>query len=80
MAQYQVHCFCDECGQTHPTGIGIRLDDGPADRQSVGNAYAGRELPPSVATLRGNQFPCPVTKRMTVQQDNDQVFLVPVEG
>lgn len=79
MAQYSVFFFCDECSQVHPLGIGIGLDDGPAEKASIGDAYAGKELPPSVANLQGNMTICPVTGKMTSQKDNNQVFLVPVE-
>ena len=78
MALYSVFFFCDECSQVHPLGITVKLDDGPPDRASIGDTYAGRELPPQVASLKGNMTPCPVTGRMTSQEDNNQVFLVPI--
>jgi len=79
MAQYAVHFFCDECSQTHPTGISIGLDDGPSDKASIGDVYAGKELPPQIATLTNNKTNCPVTGKLTSQADNSQVFLVPVD-
>ncbi len=78
MAQYSVHFFCDECGEVHPLGVSISLDDGPADKASIGNTYAGKELPTSVATMIGNKTTCPNTGVLTSQADNDQVFLVPI--
>ena len=78
MARYSVYFFCDECSQVHPLGITIELNDGPPDRASIGDTYAGRELPSQVATLMGNKTPCPNTGRMTSQEDNKQVFLVPI--
>ncbi len=78
MTKYSVHFFCDECGQVHPLGISISLDDGPAEKESIGNLYAGKELPQQVATLIGNKTNCPNTGKMTSQKDNNQVFLVPV--
>ena len=78
MAQYSVHFFCDECGQVHPLGISITLDDGPAEKESIGNLYAGKELPQKIATLTGNMTNCPKTGKLTSQKNNDQVFLVPV--
>ena len=80
MAKYSVHAFCDECGGVHPTGIALSLDDGPADKSSIGDAYAGQDLPTSLATVTENRFPCPETKQLTSQKDNQQVFLVPVGG
>ena len=76
MAEYAVHFFCDECGEVHPLGIGIQLSDGPAKRGSIGDTYAGKELPTAVATLIGNKTICPNTGKLTSQADNNQVFLV----
>ena len=78
MAKYAVHFFCDECSQVHPLRITLELDDGPAHQASIGDTYAGRDLPPEVATLTANMTRCPETSRMTSQADNDQVFLVPI--
>lgn len=78
MAKYAVHFFCDECSQTHPLGISLDLDDGPPDKASIGDTYAGKELPTKVARLTNNETNCPVTGKRTSQADNDQVFLVPV--
>jgi hypothetical protein len=78
MARYSVYFFCDECSQVHPLGITIELNDGPPDRASIGDTYAGRELPRQVATLIGNRTQCPNTGRMTSQENNNQVFLVPI--
>jgi hypothetical protein len=30
MAEYKIHVFCDECAETHPMPITVKLDDGPA--------------------------------------------------
>lgn len=76
MAQYSVYVFCDECSQVHPMGIGISLNDGPADKASVGDTYAGKPLPPAVAMLTSNSTRCPNTGKEFVQRDNNQVFLV----
>lgn len=78
MAQYSVYFFCDECSQVHPLGIAISLADGPAKKESIGDLYAGKELPQQIATLLGNKTICPNTRKMTSQKDNKQVFLVPV--
>jgi hypothetical protein len=59
-------------------GIQIPLNDGPAKKESIGNTYAGKELPPEVATLSNNTVTCPNTRKQTSQKDNNQVFLVPI--
>jgi hypothetical protein len=78
MAKYSVYVFCDDCGDVHPMGISIQLDDGPPDKDSIGNTYAGRDLPPQVAQLKNNVTFCPKSGKQILQRDNNQVFLVPV--
>jgi len=79
MTQYSVHFFCDECSEVHPLGISIEMDDGPVEKESIGNLYAGKELPTEIATLTGNKTICPNTNKMTSQKDNHQVFIVAVK-
>ena len=79
MAQYGVYVFCDDCGDAHPMGISIGLDDGPAEKASVGDSYKGRDLPPSEATLINNTTVCPKTGNEILQRNNDQIFLVPTD-
>jgi len=78
MAMYAVHTFCNECGQTHSMEIAITLNDGPADRASIGDTYAGKELPSEILDLVENQTWCPNAHKFFTQQDNNQVFLVAV--
>ncbi len=78
MAMYEIHVFCNECGQTHSMEMAITLNDGPADRASIGNTYAGKELPFEILELSENETLCPKTGNFFTQQDNNQVFLVPV--
>ena len=79
MAQYSVHFFCDECSEVHPLGMNVELNDGPVEKESIGNLYAGKELPTQIATLIGNKPICPNTGKITSQEDNNQVFLVAVK-
>jgi len=78
MATYSIHFFCDECSEVHPFPIDLTLDDGPADKASIGDTYKGRDLPPEIAMLTNNSITCPNTGRLSVQKDNNQVFLVPI--
>jgi hypothetical protein len=78
MATYSVHFFCNECSKVHPFGIDVTLDDGPAAKASIGDTYAGKELPPQIMSLMNNWATCPETQRLTSQKDNNQVFLVPM--
>jgi hypothetical protein len=77
MARYEVFVFCNECSDVHPMAIRLTLDDGPAADQSIGDTYAGKEMPPNVATLERLQFQCPNTSSWFEQKDNKQIFLVP---
>jgi len=79
MAKYSVYVFCDDCGDVHPMGISIELEDGPADKASIGDTYAGKELPPKIAQLLNNTTHCPKSGKPILQRNNDQVFLVPIE-
>jgi len=76
MALYDVYVFCNVCGDVHPMGIRISLDDGPTERESIGNQYAGKDLPQNIVALMDNYVVCPKTKKRFVQKDNNQVFLV----
>ena len=58
--------------------IAISLKDGPVEKESIGNTYAGKELDPNVANLINNKIQCPNTGKLTIQEDNNQVFLVPI--
>ena len=79
MAKYSVYVFCDDCGDVHPMGISIELKDGPADKASIGDTYAGKELPSKIAQLLNNTTHCPKSGKPILQRNNDQVFLVPIE-
>jgi hypothetical protein len=78
MAQYSVYIFCDECSQPHPGMILINLDDPNLDKETIGDIYAGRDLPPDIVTMQNNYYRCPNTGRMFTQKDNSQAFLVAV--
>ena len=79
MAKYSVYVFCDDCGDVHPMGISIELKDGPADKASIGDTYAGKELPPEIVRLMNNRTNCPKSGKPILQRNNNQVFLVPIE-
>jgi hypothetical protein len=78
MGRYSVHVFCNECSEVHPMGVVVELLDGPPEKASIGDTYAGKELPMWAVTLVNNRFMCPNKHRFTVQAGNDQVFLVPI--
>ncbi len=55
----------------------IKLYDGPPNKKSIVDVFDGKTLPPRIAVLTGTKFICPKTKRFTLQEDNNQIFLVP---
>lgn len=80
MAKYAIYVFCNECAEPHPMGISIDLKNGPPKKESIGNLYAGEPLPPNIANLMKNKTTCPKTGKSFVQEDNNQVFLVPISA
>jgi hypothetical protein len=80
MPQYTPFVFCNECGIPHAAPIQINLAEQIAPEQSIANVYDGRELPPQLLNLTNNMFQCPNTRKMYVQKDNNQVFLVRTDG
>jgi predicted RNA-binding Zn-ribbon protein involved in translation (DUF1610 family) len=71
MAQYSVHVFCDECGETHTMRVDVSLDDGPAEKASLGDTYQGRDLPQNIVNMINNSIQCPKTGKMVLQRDNN---------
>ncbi len=80
MARYDVHVFCDFCSDNHRMPIVVTLDDGPAERDSIGNHWEGKELPESIVSLKSNVITCPTTGRHLAQEDNNQIYLVARAG
>jgi len=78
MGTYAVYVYCNECADVHPMGISISLDIGPIQKESIGNLYAGKDLPPNVANLINNKTICPNTGKWFNQKDNNQIFLVAI--
>ena len=78
MAEYAIFVLCIACGDLHPMGISVTLDDGPTEKESIANSYAGKDLPPTVAGLKNKRVYCPKTGRQYSQNDNRKVFLVPI--
>ncbi len=78
MAIYKVQIICDECGDTH-TMLGLfSLDDGPAVKASICEAYEEGDVPPAIDRLHRTKTTCPATGRETRQADDGQIFLVPI--
>src|SRR5262245_17453150 len=79
-AEYGVLVSCNKCGGIHDMGISVAMQEGPADKQSIGDLYAGKTLPKSLADLTSRSITCPKTGKQSVQKNNQQIFLVPTKS
>jgi hypothetical protein len=80
MAQYSIFASCNKCAGVHEMGISITVEDGPVDKQSIGDFYNGKSLPKSLASLSSTILACHLTGRQFIQKDTKQIFLVPIKG
>jgi hypothetical protein len=78
VAEYAIFVLCIACGDLHPMGISVMLEDGPSAKESIAKSYAGKDLPSTLAGLKNKRVYCPKTGRQYSQNDNNKVFLVPV--
>jgi len=77
MSQYEIYVRCTECNAEHPMRVRINLEDGPPDKQSVSDAYAGKIQPPQLQAVKGHKVLCLKTGRTFIQSNLGDVFLVP---
>ena len=77
MPQYEIHVLCSECGAEHPMRVRLHLDDGPVEKRSIGETYKGRTQPPQLLAIGGHKTLCLKTGKMFVQENDDQIFLIP---
>lgn len=78
--QYSIVASCNKCAGLHELGISVTLENGPVDKQSIGDLYEGKSLPKNLANLGQNSVTCPKTGRQSTQRDNHQIFLVPAKN
>ena len=78
MPQYSIYVSCTQCGREYPMGIGIHLDHGPDEKQSIGHAYQEGPLPPQVSAIASHKCLCLRTGKLFTQEDRERVFLVPL--
>jgi len=52
VARYYVLAVCDACGGLDLMKM-VQFNDGPTVRQSIGEAYSGKTLPPDLLDLPG---------------------------
>jgi hypothetical protein len=78
--QYTTLAVCNKCGGTHDMAVSVILNNGPVEKQSIGQVYSGKTLPASLAALTSRSISCPRTGRQSIQKDKHQIFLVPVKN
>ena len=79
MAQYRILVFCTGCGRTHPARPTVLLDDGPAEKTTVADAYKDKPLPLELAKLLKKDILCPELAKSVMLENADNVYLVPID-
>ena len=79
-AQYSIVVSCNKCAGMHETGISVTIENGPAEKQSIGDLYDGKSLPKSLANLTQKSVTCPKTGRQSTQRNQHRIFLVPTKN
>ena len=73
--EYSIVVTCNKCAGLHEMGISVRMENGPVDKQSIGDLYDGKTLPKNLANLTNTSISCPKTGRQSTQKNHHQVFL-----
>lgn len=77
MPNYDIYVSCPQCRGEHPMGVGIYLDSGPQNKQSIHATYGGNVLPPQLVSIHSHKCVCSKTGKRFTQEDSSKVFLVP---
>jgi hypothetical protein len=64
----------------HAMGKALLLEDGPAETQTIAEAYRGRAIPEVLTRLRYNSVRCPQVNRFVYQEDDSRRLLVRLSG
>jgi hypothetical protein len=76
MPLYVIHVKCDQCSEAHPTGIVLKLDDGPIAEQTIAE-FCGDKPVPKDLSFRHEKFRCPITGEEFQVQSDDKLVIVP---
>src|SRR5262245_25147629 len=76
MPLFVIQVKCPLCDGEHPTGIVLKLDDGPLAKETVATFCADRKVPPDLA-LRGKKFVCSATGDSFSPESDEAVLIVP---
>jgi len=78
MAMYRVCAVCNACGDLHTTGITVSLNGGPANKQSIAEAFTNKDPPANIAELKDLRVHCHKIGRQYAQRDGRKIFLIPI--
>jgi hypothetical protein len=76
MGKYHLWVRCAVCGDVHPIPGITGLDDGPALKASICEAYEGRSIPSELRSFMQDGTACPKCK-VRFYPGKESVFLVP---
>jgi hypothetical protein len=79
MPAYDISVLCKLCGRDHPVLLRLHIDEGPDHKQSIAEFFRGRSLPPQVKAIRRHEALCPITGRKLSLENDNEIFLVPLE-
>lgn len=80
MSRYAIHVFCDECSAPHPMGVSVVLNDGPPQRASIADHYAGKTVPAILTLMLRNPVKCSKSGKMFQQGDSHRIYIEPTVG
>ena len=76
MPLFVIQMRCPHCGAEHPTGMVLKLDDGPLAKESVATFCADRPVPPELA-LRNTKLVCPATGESFSPGSDEDILVAP---
>jgi hypothetical protein len=79
MGQYRILIVCTGCGRTHPARATFSVDDGPAEKTTVADAYKDKPLPLELTKLLKKDILCPELATPVMLENADNVYLIPID-
>ena len=79
MGQYRILVFCKDCGRPHPMKGTVLLDDGPAEKTTIAEAYKNKPPPLEIVKILKKDILCPELAISVTLEDPNKVYLVPID-
>jgi len=77
VATYRLYTNCNFCEEGHPFPFAISLEIEYTNMRSVGDIYMGKKPPGDIVSIMRNRIQCSKSGEFFVQNDKNQVYLVP---